>query len=209
MTTGQPVVLVFGESLNDARAVACLIEALCPSLKGRVRPRRRPLTLSSRSAHAKVKSWLDTLCDAVIGEKGPVQCIFVHRDADHHDPHLTVMHQLQNQLSAAGIAGAHAVVPVQEIEAWWRLFPEATERVRKSWSGTLNKKPGNVDMIEGPKEKLIERTRSGDRKKAYTEADSPLIAERVAEAIRNGIQPAGNSASYDAFVSSVQTCCSR
>ena len=109
----------------------------------------------------------------------------------------------------AGIKNAHAVVPVEEIEAWWLLFPTATETLRASWSQTLPKIPGTVDSISDPKRQLVERTGRKNSKKAYSEADSPSVAERVAAAIEAGTRPRGHSASYNRFVSSVDTCCSR
>ncbi len=203
------VVLIFGESINDTRALASLIRALCPSLKGRIRPRPHPIALQRSASQLKVEAWIHKLHGAVLAHYEPVMCVFVHRDTDGPDPRGTLAQRTQSQLQSAGIAGVHAVVPVEEIEAWWLLFPNATEAVRKSWSGTLSRRIGDVDAISDPKEGLASRTRRKDSKRAYSEADSPQVAEKVAEAIQAGVRPMGRSASYRRFEQSVATCCRR
>lgn len=208
-TRARAVVLVFGESINDARAIASLIEALCPSLKGRVRSLPRPTSLQRSASDAKAAKWLDQLWSAVDAHRDPVACVFVHRDADGPDPLGRVEEATRTELQDAGIKNAYAVVPVEEIEAWWLLFPTATETLRASWSQTLPRIPGTVDSLSDPKRQLVERTGRKNSKKAYSEADSPSVAERVAAAIEVGTRPPGYSASYNRFVSSVDTCCSR
>lgn len=201
------VVLVFGESINDARAVAHLIEALCPSLKGRVRSLPRPTSLQRSASGTKVAKWLGLLRSAVNAYRQPVVCVFVHRDADGPDPLGTVEQTTNAGLRSAGMRYARAVVPVEEIEAWWLLFPAATEALRDSWSGTLSRGARSVDSISDPKRELIRRTGRDDVRKAYSEADSPSVAERVAVAIAAGEQPSGSSGSFSRFMASVDDCC--
>ncbi|MCY4193619.1 MAG: hypothetical protein OXF04_04900 [bacterium] len=111
------------------------------------------------------------------------------------------------ELINAGIDNAHAVVPVEEIEAWWLLFPTATEAMRGSWAGTLAKGVRNVDSISDPKRELVRRTGRRDNRKSYSEADSPAVAALVAEAIGAGTEPLGSSASFDRFLVAVDGCC--
>lgn len=106
-----------------------------------------------------------------------------------------------------GIDNGFTVVPVEEIESWWLMFPEATERLRTSWSGTLPTSPRTVDMISGPKEELVRRTALNDRRKAYAEADSPDVARLVASDIASGQLARGTSPSFDRFRHSVADCC--
>lgn len=138
-----------------------------------------------------------------------VVCVFIHRDADNPDPAAKIARQTEQELRKANIRKAHAVVPVEEIEAWWLLFPLATQKLKASWAGTLSKAATDVDRISNPKEELARRTRRNNRKKAYTEADSPAVAALVAEAIAAGVKPSGHSRSYDRFVRSVASCCKR
>lgn len=106
------VVLVFGESINDARAIASLIEALCPTLKGWVRPLPRPTSLQRSASEPKEVAWMRRLRGVVDAYRQPVACVFVHRDADSPDPLGALEDETQKRLLNAGIENAHAVVPV-------------------------------------------------------------------------------------------------
>lgn len=202
-----PVVLVFGENLNDARAIARLVEALCPALRGRVRPRPKPISLQRDASLGRVREWIAEISAVVSADRAQVLCVLVHRDTDGPDPTGALEAETNSELGRAGITHAHAVVPVEEIEAWWLLFPSATEQVRSSWRGTLQARPGNVDSISGPKEELIRRTRRGNPKHCYSEADSPEVSQRVAAHIEDGGQPAGVSGSFNRFRHAVADCC--
>lgn len=207
--SNRPVVLVFAESLNDARALRSLIEALCPSLEKRVRVQVRPPSLQRSAGQQPVRKWMNSLCHAIdgISRNSSVACVFVHRDSDGPDPRGQLQSATEALMRRAGISNGHAVVPVEEMEAWWLLFPQATEGFRTTWAGTLPKSRRTVDSISGPKEELMRRTGAKDRKKAYSEADSPEVAKRVASAIASGQAPTGISPSFDRFKLSVSKCC--
>ncbi len=202
-----PVVLVFGEHTNDSRAVARLIEALCPGLKGRVKARSTPPSLQRSASPRAVHAWADRIADVVQANTQPVACVFVHRDSDAPDPAGRLQSKTEAALRAAGLADAHAVVPVQEIESWWMLFPVAAEQVRSSWRGRLDRSQADRDAIASPKEALSQRTGRGNRREAYIAADSPRVADRVAAAIEAGAQPTGGSRSFERFRDSVSECC--
>ena len=87
------------------------------------------------------------------------------------------------------------------------LFPDATERLRRSWRGTLQRANREWDMVRDPKEDLKRRTRRRDRRHAYSEADSPSVARHVAKAIAAGASPTGRSRSYERFAAAVSECC--
>ena len=203
----EAVVLVFGESRNDRLSITRLIEALCPELAGRVRARPFPVSLQKSASARSVSGWTERVSQAVASHSQPVTCVFVHRDADGPDPAGRLQQATEDALRAVGIPGAHAVVPVEEIEAWWLLFPDATERLRRSWRGTLQRSHRDWDMITDPKGELRRRTAGVDRRYGYSEADSPSVARHVAEAIASGTRPAGRSHSYERFVASVAACC--
>ena len=205
--TRTPVVLVFGENTNDARAISRLIEALCPELKGRVKARPEPASLQRSASSDTVMAWMDRIADVVRNNERPVRCVFIHRDSDMHDPFGRLQTETEAALRNAGVADAHAVVPVHEIEAWWLLFPDATEQVRASWAGKLDRSHADRDRHPNPKEELTRRTRRTDQRHAYSPADSPRVAQHVAAAIEHGVLPTGQSRTYQRFGSSVSQCC--
>lgn len=187
------VVLVFGESRNDSDSIAELMLAANPGLRGRVRPLPRPTSLTRTAGSLAVRRWVDEIEKAVRAHeavKGPVAAVLVHRDADGADPGETVAAALRDQL--ARLAG-HPVVPVQAMEAWWFLFPDAVEAVRPgAWKGCMPRRRRDVELIERPKDELIRRT-STRGVRPYSEADSPAIARKVREQNR---EPQGFSTSY-------------
>lgn len=204
-----PVVLVFGENINDSRSVARLIEALCPELTGRVKARNAPPSLQRSASPRAVHAWTDRLADVVRTNRRPVACVFVHRDSDAPDPAGRLQSETETALRAAGMTDAHAVVPVEEIESWWMLFPDAAEEVRSSWRGLLDRSPADRDAISNPKAALSRRTGRVNRRDAYSAADSPRVADRVAAALEAGTRPTGQSPSFDRFKVSVAQCCDK
>lgn len=189
----SPVVLVFGESLNDAQSIATLIQGLRPDLAGRLRPRPRPASLTRQAGGLAVRHWADQLrsvVDAMMAAGQPVAAVVVHRDADGPDSSGAVESQLRQQLQ--GVADEVAV-PVEAMEAWWLLFPDATETVRpRAWRGRLPRRVRDVEKVREPKAELQRRTRPTGHE--YAESDSPTIATAIA----TGSHPAvGHSASYD------------
>ncbi|WP_203960468.1 hypothetical protein [Actinocatenispora thailandica] len=144
-----------------------------------------------------MRSWVTELDRTIRGyEAGgrQVTAALVHRDADDPDPDGAVAIALSNDLAPLG--RAHPVVPVEEIEAWWFLFPDAVEAVRPSaWRDTIPRRARDVERIRNPKQELQRLT--GRRKKArYEEAESPRVAEFVRQL---GLRPQGSSASYHRF----------
>jgi len=115
----QGAVLVFGESVNDSQSILHLLIAANASLAGRVRSLRRPVSLTRQAKPNAVRDWGDELrrtVQAFEANEGRVAAVIVHRDADGYDPGGAVAADLARQLTTIG---AHPVVPVQAIEAWW------------------------------------------------------------------------------------------
>lgn len=97
-------------------------------------------------------------------------------------------------------AGGSAVVPVQMMEAWWLLFPDATESVApRAWRQVLPRRGRDVEMQDDPKQELRRLTAPTGRE--YTEADAPSIARAVRDTRPSA---AGRSASYDRLVALAQ-----
>jgi hypothetical protein len=115
--------------------------------------------------------------------------VVVHRDADGPDPQGEVEQALAVQLQPVS---GRPVVPVQMIEAWWLLFPGATEAICPlAWRSLLPRRHRNVEAVHDPKKELQRLTRP--TKREYAEADSAAIALQIRER-----QPTawGTSASY-------------
>ena len=192
-----PVVLVFGESINDSTSIARLLVAANPALAGRVRARPRPTSLTREAKPPAVRSWVADLGYVVRATEATgdrVAGIVVHRDADGPDRTGSVAAELSRQLAALG---GKAAVPVQAIEAWWFLFPDAVEAVRpRAWRRRLPRRKQDVELIERPKEALqrATRTRNGPE---YAESDSPVIAEYIR---RHSLRPLDHCASYSRLV---------
>lgn len=201
-------ILVFGENPNDTNALKELILGLCPKLsRTDVRVLRDPPTLQRGAHQATVRRWVDRAASALRAAHvalGEAICILAHSDADGPDDGSFAATRTV-ELRAAGFAQAHAVVPVEAIEAWWLLFPDATESVVPTWAGALLRKPGDVDKLTEPKDVLIRRTRRRQARRPYREGDSPDIAAAIAAGHLG--RPAGTSGSFDRFVRTVARCC--
>lgn len=207
----RPVVLVYGESLNEARAVKALILALCPALDGQVHARPKPTSLVKDATPDKIRTWMELLARMVKADAkgGEVACVFVHRDADGPDPKSKLAVATEKAMSHAGLDGAHAAVPVRTIEAWWLMFPEALAAVVETWGTNLGNVQRDVDRVPDPVKTLQRATGKGkQQKRRYEKADSPQVAENVR---RLGLVQGqrGRSASFDRFAAQVETCCAR
>lgn len=191
----RSLVLVFGENLNDAQSVATLLVHMEPSLRGRVRPRPRPTSLTRDAGSGAVRTWAEQLRRTVAAVEAagtPVAAVVVHQDADGPDATGAREQALRRQLRGAA---DHVAVPVEEMESWWLLHPTAVEALRpRSWSSALPRSPREVDRVQDPKETLIRATRPSGH--PYTEADSPAVASQIASGHH---APVGTSASWTRF----------
>jgi|SRR5665213_705498 len=209
------VIVIFGESDNDRKAIAALVRALCP--KSRTKIMRSPLVLIKNTPAPDVPSRADRVASAAraVEAKERVKCVFAHEDADAVEPEEErVAARIERALRDAGAPGkVHAVVPAWEIEAWWFLWPEVVANCYESWSEPkVATPPGRV---ENAKERLARAVRPSQlspsqRKKFpdYRESDSIKIAEAIEASGAAHDPPAGRSKSYDRFRSSVADCCS-
>lgn len=203
-------ILVYGEDRNDTSALKELIVGLCPSLRpADVTELREPPTLQRGSDPAKVRSWAARAASAAKAKQivmGAAACVLVHNDADRQDDGEFETERTR-ELRAAGLDRAHAVVPVETIEAWWLLFPEATESVVPSWRGALRRRPGDVDRQSGPKDDLIRRTRAKQERRPYHEKDSVAIARAIVAGGHLDRPWPGRSDSFRRFAATVAACC--
>lgn len=192
-TRSRRLVLVFGEIKNDADSIKELVVHCNPALGGRVLARPKPASLVKGAGRDAIGRWIDQIGDVIAVEKRrgrQIGAVLVHRDADGPDAEGRVEEDLGRQLlPVRGVP----VVPVQMIEAWWFLFPDATESIKPlAWRGVLPRAARDVETITNPKKELERLTRPH----AYVEADSPAIAIAVRE---TGASALGRSASYSRF----------
>jgi hypothetical protein len=209
------VVVIFGESDNDRKAIATLVRALCP--KARTKIARSPLVLIKNASLSDAPSRADRVAAAVraIEAREAVKCVLAHEDADATEPgHVSVAERIERALQEAGTPGkVHAVVPAWEMEAWWFMWPEAVAACYERWVEPKTTTPPG--RIENAKERLARAVRpaqltAAERKRFpdYRESDSIRIAEGIA-ADGTADEPAlGLSHSYDRFRASVSDCCS-
>lgn len=138
------LVLVFGENYNDSQSIGHLLIHANPRLAGRVKALPRPTSLTRQAKGQAVRNWVTELDRTIRGyEAGGrrITAALVHRDSDCPDPDGEVTAALDKDLAPLGCG--HPVVPVEEIEAWWFLFPDAVEAVRPSaWRGTMPRRAG-------------------------------------------------------------------
>lgn len=198
----DPLVLIFGESKNDSDSLRYLAAALNQRLTlSRLRAQPRPTSLQRTARLPAVRRWVDDIGRVVRGVEATgrtVAAILVHRDADGPDPDGEVHRRLTEQI--APIARSCAVVPVEELEAWWFLFPDAVESVRpRAWRGKIERHSRDVEMISNPKEELVRLTR-GVKSPPYAESDSVQIAQAIFE---RRLSPVGACRSYERFRAAV------
>jgi hypothetical protein len=203
-------ILVFGENRNDTYAIKELVLGLCPALApADVRVLREPPTLQRGAGPPAIRSWVSQATRVLAAAKvahGEAACILAHTDCDATDRDGSFEAKRTRDLQRAGFPQAHAIVPTESIEAWWLLFPDATESVVVSWKGALRPPAGEVDLVAQPKDELTRRTRKKQSKRPYKENDSPAIARAI---VAGGhlARPAGTSRSFQRFRSTVDGCC--
>lgn len=208
------VIVIFGESENDRKAIATLVRALCPNARTKIA--RSPLVLIKNAPPSDAPSRARRVAATVraIEARDSVKCVFAHEDADTTEPgHLPVAERIEQALQEAGTPGkVHAVVPAWEIEAWWFLWPEAVATCYERWVEPSTTTPAG--RIENAKERLGRAVRpagltSAERKNFpdYRESDSIKIAEAIAANGKADEPALGVSRSYDRFRASVADCC--
>lgn len=202
-------IAVFGEDPNDTKAIRELVLGLRPDFSpGDIRTIRTPPTLTRSASIASVRTWAEKALAAMRAASaagGQFDWVFAHTDSDGPDDGRFA-DQRSTELRSAGIRSAVAVVPVQAIESWWLLFPEATESVVPSWRGALKRSNFNTDNVVKPKDELIRRTRAKQPRRPYAEADSPAIAKAITDSGQLHAARTAVSPSFDRFVSAVAAC---
>lgn len=196
-------ILIFGEDKHDSDAIKCLIQAINPKLSKEcsLRVQRDPGSLTRGALPVKVDSWMDDISKQVEirSRVAEIRAVLVHQDSDAADAENR--NALQSALSRNLTAPAHPVVPVQETESWWLLYPECFRQVKPgAWRDVVLPTGRNVETIKSPKEFLIRQTKSVSPKNSYTEADSLAIAQNIAFVISQGLEPDNSSASWNKFL---------
>lgn len=181
----KPLVLIFGESPNDAKALRHIVPALLPSDKAvDCRPIREPGTMSRSADPKKRKAVAKAIAIKAAHEaKKRKVAVVAHEDTDAvEDAHVEQARQIISELTQYGIALPVAAVAAWEIEAWWLLFPEALANCRPCWA-KINIGNRAVGQIENAKEFLESSLRPKEKAKGkcpgYSESDSERIAEII------------------------------
>lgn len=212
----QAVILVFGESDNDRKAIAALVRALCPGVYVRVLP--RPPMLLKNARPNTVPHLAERLAAAAraAAVRNDVRCVLAHEDADAIEPaHEAVAQRIERALAAAGTPGTvHAVVPAWETESWWFLWPDLVGGCYPSWQRPAVATPPG--QIREAKERLAKAVRPAGMSKHdrarfpdYRESDSIRIAQAVEASGRVDEPTRGSCQSFDRFRESVADCCNR
>jgi len=220
---GRPrraVVLVFGESDHDRRAIRHLTEGLRPDLVGKVEPRSAPLVLIKNATREHAKSNAQRIAELARQEMAAreVLAVLAHEDCDATEPaHVAATQRIEEELRAAGSPYPIGVTPAWEIEAWWMLFPEAVGCVVEGWREPRDWIGRDVGAVRHAKEALARAVRPRGHPRSplrdYLERDSIPIASNIAsqglldsfsEGARrtkraNGTVQEARSASFGAF----------
>lgn len=202
----RPSILIFGESSNDTGALQHLLKRAAPEIEERftLKPMRTPISLSRDANPSTQGKWMRDLRDVVTAtqRKGDaVHAIVVHRDSDRYDD--SASGELQDQLAEHfSKVIPVAAVAVQELEAWFLLFPSAFPRVHSTAWRDVTWVSSDTSRINNAKQELMARTSrlsAGNRPKRYAEADSTSIAEAIAH---HQVPQVGENFSWDRFVGS-------
>jgi len=198
-------VLVFGESENDSKAIAELVQCLKSELH--VETRRRPIILDRGAAAAKRKKMFADIARVVRTERvlRHVHAVILHRDCDAVEPaHLSESKRIEKEAGKA-LAPTRVVpaTPAFELETWWYLFPDAVAAYKPGWR-RLTRNGEDVGKLANAKEILRRDLRPHGTSKVrdYTESDSPGIARKVRELALCG-KPRAQSDSFALFAQKV------
>jgi hypothetical protein len=182
----RPLVLVFGESEHDRRAIKLLVEGLRPDLTGAVEERRQPLVLIKNSLPQKARSNAEKISSLarIAGKTRDVVAVLAHEDCDAVEPeHVRAANKLERALQSAGCPNPIAVTPAWEMETWWLVFPEAVGKVVEGWRDPSDWLGKDVGRVEHAKEKLASavqpRPPRRSTPRAYEERDSIEIARNI------------------------------
>jgi hypothetical protein len=202
----KKIVLLFGESDNDRRAIKELAEGLRPELRGHVEPRPRLVLVKGVTPEELGKRKTDLSKQVAVDRvKLDVRGVLIHEDCDAVEPaQEDVAKRYADTFRNAGYR-VHPVLPAWELEAWWLLWPRALGAYRESWREPTEYRGKHVGRLRDAKqclEKAVQpkNLKAAERKRfrGYQESDSPGIAKLVCE--RGWLtKPEGRSDSYAYF----------
>lgn len=211
--SSSPLVLIFGEDDNDRRVIQYLLVGLRPDLStGCIRKLKDPPTLIKGLELAKRRSRSTKVLATIraLHVSTGVRATFLHEDADAIEPAHKATIELIEAAYRAAPGAIFPVVPAWEMEAWWFLFPSAVAAVHRNWKSPNEFVGQNVGKIRNAKERLRKSVRPVGLSpranfRGYEASDSPQVARNVV--LLNLLQnPAGQSASWEHFVSSAASC---
>ena len=219
-----------GKHSHDANVIKTLLPVLKYKInhgceithKYDIEIRKNPPSLTRGASTDAVLSWMASLRSVIDAQDAvrPVHAVIVHQDTDKEDPHLEGYTQLLKNLESmrakkgrtnqAGTWKVFAVTPVRMTEAWWLLFPETVKTLAPGAWRDLKFARKPVESHQDPAgylTSLTDRHTKGKRK--YSKSDSPKIARKLADRIKNNLEPVNPvnpaSASWDQFVDDVRS----
>lgn len=206
------VVLIFGESQYDTKAIGELFRALRPDFPGSVKPLKEPPVLIRGARPENVPSRARIIANIIRAERvtSDVVCALAHEDCDAIEPaHEQASVKIETALLAEGCV-VHAVTPAWELEAWLLLWPGACTSYKPGWRSPDKYAGRKVGFIENVKEELIRLLRPVDpaaraRVRDYRESDAPGIAAQ-ARALNLVTAPRSTSNSFERFRDAILTC---
>lgn len=182
----SPLVMIFGESVNDGRALRHIVRALLPADRTvDCKAIREPGTLARNASGVKRKKLARAIAVKAAHEARTRKvAVVVHEDSDAcEDAHKVQADRVVAELLGEGIAFPVPAIAAWEIETWWMLFPEAMRATRNCWAA-VDYSNRRVGGIENAKEVLTRDLRPKATTKGrcpdYSEADSERIAEEIA-----------------------------
>lgn len=205
-------ILIFGESENDTKVIAELIQALCPQAEGKVQVMRNPPVMIKNARPGEIPNRTARIRAAINAERvdADLLCVFIHEDCDDVVPaHLALSEKIEAAYAGIGVA-VHAASPAWEMEAWLLQWPNAVAAYRSSWKA-LPSTARDTGHLRDAKENLRRALRPDSGRghvRDYQESDAPGIAAKVRE-LGLAEHPVGHNASYDRFRDCVSKCCPR
>ena len=186
----RALILVFGESEHDRRALVELVRGLRPDLRDLVEERRRPLVLIKGTLPSKARSNAEEIAALARVEQRTrnVLAVLAHEDCDAIEPaHAEVAEKIEAELRAAGCPGEPiGAAPAWETETWWMVFPEAVGKIVEGWRDPDDWLGRDVGRVEWAKEKLAAAVQPRPRPRKgpprpYEERDSISVARNIVQ----------------------------
>lgn len=204
--TRKPIVVLAGEDSNDRKSLRILLEAFCPSMRGRIVEIKDSVRL--RDARDELTGRVRTLARKAraraVREDADLACVFIHEDFDRpdNDDSIRIRERVQAALSKE-LGAAHYVLSVAEMEAWLLLFPDALAGTVSSWKLPKQYRNRDTGTLADPKKIMMQSVSSQAR--PYRESDAPEVFAK-AVALNCLDRPEGTNRSWSQLRADADDC---